>query len=377
VSISKKTTAPVFAFAFVVLSTFVAARAQSPEQLYKDAVSADERGDATQAVSLYERLIKLRPHSVAVRTNFGAALARLNRYSEAITQYQQALKQDPGNQVVQLDLALAWYKQGDFEKAATRLGILRKQHSENRQSLYLLADCYLRLGRNSDAVALLEPEHQENPDDDAVDYALGTALIRQGRIQQGEIIIDRILKNGGTAEANLLMGEAQFAAGDYKAATATLRKALDLNANLPGGWTLYGRSLLNSQNHFDAKLAFQRALQADQNDFAANLYLGSMLRVDSDISAAAPYLERALRLRPNSPEAGFQVAALNAATGKLDEARKKFEQLERKWPDFLEVHVQLATVYSRLGLSQQSQRERETVLKLNQKSRDSGRRPEP
>ena len=78
-------------------------------------------------------------------------------------------------------------------------------------------------------------------------------------------------------------------------------------------------------------------------------------------------MERALQLRPRSPEARFQIAALYATTGKRDEARKEFEQLEREWPNFLEVHVQLAALYARMNLKEEGQREREAVLRLNEK----------
>jgi Flp pilus assembly protein TadD len=318
----------------------------------------------------------LQPGSVTARSNLGVALAHSGRYSEAITQYQEALKRDPHNSVIQLNLALARYKQGDFEKTATALVALRKEQSDNKQSLYLLADCYLRLGRNSDAVALLGPAYLADPDDRTLQYALGTALIREGKMEQGEAVIDRILKDGNTAEANLLMGEAQFAAGDDKTAAASLHKAIDLDPRLPGSWSLYGRALLQSNDSAGAKAAFQRALQVDANDFSANLHLGAMLRFSGNTTEAAPYLKRALRLRPASPEARFQIGALDAAAGKLNQARGVLEQLEKEWPDFLEVHVQLATLYVRMGLKGKSQHEREIVLKLNQEARATGPRPD-
>ena len=354
-------------FIFSVLTgptAFAAAQEQSAEKLYGEANRAYDRGDVPQAISLYQQVVLLQPDSIPARSDLGAALAHVGRYEEAIVQYSEALKRDPKNSVIHLNLALAWYKQAHLEKAATELENLRKEHPDNQQSLFLLADCYLRMGRNADVVALLEPAYQAAPDDRAVDYALGAALIREGKIQRGEAVIDRILKDGDTAEANLLMGEAQFAAADYKTAVVTLRRALDLNPNLPEGWSLYGRALLSSEDMVAAKQAFQRSLQIDQNDFSANLYLGAVLRREGNHVEAAPYLERALRLRPTSPEAQFQMGARNAADGKLEEARKEFEELERRWPDFLEVHVQLAALYSRMNLKVESQRERKIVLKL-------------
>jgi tetratricopeptide (TPR) repeat protein len=164
------------------MGVFAAAQGLSAEQLYNEANGAYDRGDVSRAISLYERVVKLQPDFVPARTNLAVALAHDGRYQEAIVQYQEALKRDPKNSIVRLNLALAWYKQAEFEKATAELESLRKEHTDS-QSLYLLADCYLRLGKNSDAVTLLEPVFRVNPDDRAVDYALGTALIRMGRLR--------------------------------------------------------------------------------------------------------------------------------------------------------------------------------------------------
>lgn len=353
--------------------------AQSAEEKYNEASSAFDRGDFGQAISLYEQALKLQPDSVPIRTDLGVALVRAGRYTDAINNYEQALKREPENEVARLNLALAWYKQAIFAKAAEELEMVRRSHPKNRQALYLLADCYLRLGKNDEVASLLQPEYDTDPGDFAVDYALGTALIRQGKIHQGEVVIDPILKGGDTPEANLLMGEAQFAANDYGAAAVTLRKAVNQNPNLPEAWSLYGHALLNAgaENLADAKAALQRALQLDPNDFSANLFLGSIFRREGDYLQAMPYEESALRLRPASPEAYFQVAALHAALGKFEDARKEFEKLERDYPDFLEVHVQLAAIYARMNLPKESQHEREMVLKLNEKARETELKPKP
>ena len=64
------------------------AQSPSPEQLFHDAVAAQQRGDDALAVRKYQELVKRYPDSLEVRANLGAALARLNRYDEAIVQYQ-------------------------------------------------------------------------------------------------------------------------------------------------------------------------------------------------------------------------------------------------------------------------------------------------
>ena len=249
--------------AVLALCVAPSASQQSPEQIYKEASEAYDRGEVARSISLYERFLRERPDSVVARSDLGIALVHERRYREGIAQYHEALRLDPQNSAARLNLAIAWYKQGEFGNAANELEVLRRDHPGDRQSLHLLSDCYLRLGRNADVVTLLEPGYEANPEDLALDYALGTALIREGKIPQSEKVIDHILKNGDSAEANLLMGAAQFEAEDYRTAAAALRKALDLNPNISEAWSLYGRTLLHNQDPEGAKAAFTHTLQLD------------------------------------------------------------------------------------------------------------------
>src|SRR5216684_3725354 len=62
-------TKPVALFARILATailsiTLASAQERSPEQLYKDALAADDRGDVSQAISLYEQLVKLQPDLV-------------------------------------------------------------------------------------------------------------------------------------------------------------------------------------------------------------------------------------------------------------------------------------------------------------------------
>jgi Flp pilus assembly protein TadD len=342
----------------------------SPQTLSKDADTAYMRGDMQETVRLYEEVIKIHPDSAEARTNLGVALARIGRYNDAVAQYDEALKRSPDNPSILLNLALAWYKQAAFAKAAVNLERLRTKHRENRQSLYLLADCYLRLGRNPDAVALLQPAYNADPNDRAVDFALGTALIRSGQTKQGEVIVEQVAKTGNQNEVDLLTGAAQLAAHDSKAAASTIRKALERDPDLSGAWMLYARALLDNGDHEGARGAFLRALQADPNDFEANLYLGGMLRYDGNIADATLYLEKARTLRPNSAEAGFQIGLLNLARGRLQDALTDLQQIERQSPNFKEVHVQLASLYARLHRVEESERERAAVVQFDEKARE-------
>lgn len=349
----------------------------SPQALYDKAGKALDAGDAPLAIKLYQELLSKAPDSVDARVNLGVALAHEGRYDDAVEQYRHVLQRNPQNETALLNLALAHYKEADFTKARNEFLELHKLRPSNQQAFYLLADCDLRLGNFQDAIALVQQAYETHPDDAAVEYLLGTALIQDGQTQKGAAVIDRMMRNGNSAVASVLLGASQYAAGDYKASAATLHKALDLNPALPGAWTIYGRALLSGGENEEAKAAFQRALQADANDFDACLHLGALLRHDGDLAHAGPYLKHALMLRPDSATALFQVSALDAAEGHLQEAKTGFEKLVTQWPDFVEAHVQLAMIYSKLHQGQDSERERRIVVELNDKARAKGPRPEP
>ena len=89
---------------------------------------------------------------------------------------------------------------------------------DNLQVTILLADCQLRMGENKNVIALLTPVEAQDPDNLAIDYMLGTALISRWPNAEGQKRVDRILRNGDSAEARFLLGSQIFSASDFPAA---------------------------------------------------------------------------------------------------------------------------------------------------------------
>jgi len=266
---------------------------------------------------------------------------------------------------VLLNLGLAHYKTGQFTEAAREFSEVRSVAPDNTQALLLLADCRLRLGENKEVIALLEPVEKGNPEDMAVAYMLGTALVRDQQPERGQVLIERILKNGDSAEARLLLGTTKMMAGDYAGARTDLQRAVELNPKLPDVYSYYGQALLRTGDTAGGADAFRRELEANPNDFTSNMQLGALLRQDQDNENAMRYLEQALRLRPGDPGVRFQIAGAHLATGKTEQARVELEQLVKKHPQFPEAHVTLATIYYRLKRKEDGDRERAIVQKLN------------
>jgi|SRR5579872_41465 len=348
----------------LAVSCAYAQNSQSPQELLKEAVAAQQSGKLDEAIRDYRALLNKYPDIAEIRSNLGAALAGEGRYREAVIEYKRALLSKPDPQV-RLNLGLAYYKTDQLPLAVETFKKVRQEEPGNVQILTILADCYLRLGQNKEVIDLLTEVQRANPENATYNYMLGTALVRDGQVAKGQVVIDKILKNGDSAEARLLMGTTKFMVSDFSGALVDFQKAADLNPNLPDVYSYYGLALLSTGDQAGAKKAFERELQSDPNNFAANLRMGVLLRQDEDNDGAMKFFQHALEIRPGDFGVRYQIASVKLAKGQLDDARRDLEALIKEAPQFTEAHVSLATVYFRQKKKTEGDRERAIVLKLN------------
>jgi tetratricopeptide (TPR) repeat protein len=340
----------------------------SPEDTLRHAMELQQAGNLAGAVQGYRQFLAARPQEAAVQANLGVLLAHLGRFDEAITEYKKAVALDPQNGDIVRNLGLAYYKSGRIGEAASEFAKSHELSPDNLQTILLLADCQLRMGENRDVIKLLTPIEAEHSDELAIAYLLGTALLNEGQIADGQKRVDRILSKGDSAEARFLLGNQMFAAKDFPAAVRQLASAIELNPSLPGLQSLYGQALLNTGDPDAAAEAFRKELASDANQFDANLYLAQILTARSQWKDAEPLVGRALLVRPNSFQAALEMAAVSEGEGKLGEARRQLEALEKKWPKSVAVHQRLAVVDAKLQLTTEATREKKLAADLSPNS---------
>jgi predicted Zn-dependent protease len=92
--------------------------------------------------------------------------------------------------------------------------------------------------------------------------------------------------------------------------------------------------------------------------------LGMIAKRDQHFDEALSRFERSLALHPGDAAVEYQIATVQLATDKVEEARQRLEKLVQESPRFLEAHVSLATVYYRLKRREDGDRERAIVRQL-------------
>jgi tetratricopeptide (TPR) repeat protein len=162
----------------------------------------------------------------------------------------------------------------------------------------------------------------------------------------------------------MLLGTARFAARDYPGALEELRKAAEMNPNLPEVNSYYGQALFSNGRTDESKAFFEKELTQNPSDFQSNVHLGLLLKQDQKYDDALKFLKRAQASHPGDVAVRLQLALVKMAQGKDQVALDELEEIVSASPKFLEAHVSLSTLYYRLKRKEDGNREREIVQRL-------------
>lgn len=345
------------------------ASAQEPDldAVLTQAVERHQKGDLEGAVDLYIQVLRAVPGAHRVRSNLGAAWASLGRFEEAIDQYRQALLQEE-DVSIRRNLALALLKTGQTREAAAEAERALVVQPGDRDALLLLADCRLRLGEVEAAIDLLRPAAAADPDDKAVAYLLGTALLETNRVVDAQVVMDRVFRDD-SPESHVLMGSMYSRRSEWGAAIAEYEKARSANPRMPLVNFLYGEALMKERNDWaGAEAAFRAELAVDPNHYESNLLLGTLLREGGHVDEALRHLEHAARLRGDDLAVQFSLGAACLADGRLDDAQRLLEGVAASAPGHLPTQMQLAVLYTRLGRPEDASRARARVARLTREA---------
>jgi tetratricopeptide (TPR) repeat protein len=271
-----------------------------------------------------------------------------------------------------MNLGLAYYKKGDMAHAYTEFKAVHEARPLDLSAAVLLGYADIKLGKQDEAAQLLaplEPGHEDNTD---LEYVLGFALIQTGKAAEGIPRMEKVARATRSADAYFIAGSSRMSRREFREARADLDAAQELDPTLPGVNTMAGQARDALGDTEAALPAFQAALRQDPRDYMANLYLGTMRLKQRDLESARPLLELALELQPTAPLARFQMAKLNGLTGRYAEAAATLEDLEKSDPNWLEPHVELATIYYKLNRPNDGLRERGIVQQLEANQQKAG-----
>jgi tetratricopeptide (TPR) repeat protein len=190
--------------------------ADSVKQLLARGNNCMEQGAWTEAIDIFQRLLKIAPHHAVVLNNLGAALSRLSQYQEAEKCFRAAIEERP-----------------DFADAYSNLGTISRW-----------------LGNFDDSEKLLRTALKLNPSHLDARTNLGTTLALLNRFREAKGYFNKVLKaQPRNAEALFGMGQIASMEGRFDESEKILQRALQANPKMPAAWAAL--SGLRKMTHSD------------------------------------------------------------------------------------------------------------------------------
>jgi superkiller protein 3 len=175
-------------------------------------------GRYTEAAQAFEKAIKKNPEDAGARINLSAALGQLKKYQEAITQLQEAIRLEPENVTAHFNLGSLQVTSGDYKEAIKHFQFVVKKNPKDSQAHLALANGFQKeqqyekaiehykvalsldpglswawvdlasalrsVGRQAEALKVLEEAHSRIPYDGPIAHALARLLVTTPDLDQ-------------------------------------------------------------------------------------------------------------------------------------------------------------------------------------------------
>lgn len=318
--------------------------------------------DHQEALQLLGRLQQKEPPQATEETqhplteeqllaNQGKQLMDSQQYTDAILLYEHLLKQHPSNTEYLLFLGEAYMRNNEHEEAKNIFRYLLSTQPTNEDARVLLAYTYLSEQNPHEAEALFEDVLKENPH--YLDAVVGLGRVRelQGRNQEAEYlytealaldpkrrdVLDYLVRlhpekglvtKPQTAEEALLAKEAKDAltTGQNQKAIELYQKLIQQNPKAADYYLYLGQALTRSDQRDKAIEAFNKVLEIEPKYEDARIALGSIYLFKQDIKKSEEYFQTVLSHQPNNGEALVGLGRVRVLQNKKNEAKVLFEK---------------------------------------------------
>ncbi|HYN10222.1 MAG TPA: sulfatase-like hydrolase/transferase [Vicinamibacterales bacterium] len=215
--------------------------------------------------------------------NRAAHASEQGRPHEAIELYRGVIARRPDTEDAYRKLALVYWRTGRPREAIATLELALRNNVTQSEVRIKLGQYLVESGQADRAIALLEQTAGDDPD---ALIALGNAYQLAGRRGDAMRTFKHLLAldpRNGLAYENI--GIVQLQAKDYAGAEASLRRALDVDPNLPGAHTALGVVLATTNRKAEAIDAWARAVAID------GMALDALFNLTINLVAAGRHVE--------------------------------------------------------------------------------------
>jgi len=340
--------------------------ARSDEAWHRKGWALEDMERADEALNCYDQALEIAPRNAEAWWGKASALWRLQRIDEALQCLERALEINPG-------YARAWYTKG------WALGHLGRRDEErmcydralNLNPRFAEAWCGKgwvlgELGRTDEAVACFDRALEVNPRSAWAWYAKGWAVGSLGRQEEEVTCYDRVLEiDPRYAQAWCGKGWALMQLQRNDEAVQCVDRALEIAPDNAWAWYAKGWLLGNRKRGGEELKCYERALEIDPRWDKAWCAKGAVLHKLGRGDEALKCYDRALDLNPELAQAWYNKAVAISRRGQNDEAVKCYDRALRIQPDDANAWCSKGALLARLGRPGEALKCYERVLEID------------
>ncbi len=320
------------------------------------------------AIPEFRAVLAADPTNLDAQANLGVLLFFRGDYAGAEPFLHQAVAQQPNLSKIRALLGLSEKYLGHPAEARADLEIAVPELAEppiRIQAGLALVELDVASQDLDKASAVLTLLRQVAPTDPRVLYA----VYRIATDQAGEALLSLSLAAPDSAQMHQAMAHELERNLDLPATVANLKKAAELDPDLPGIHYEYAEALAESDDpklRAAAEAEYKLALAHNPHDARSAAALGDIATARSDLPGATVFYQQALALDPHLAEAQIGLAHTDTERGDIAAAVPILEQVIAADPTNTLAHFRLSAAYRKLGRTADAKRELEAYQHLKQ-----------
>jgi protein O-GlcNAc transferase len=346
---------------FLLLALF--SQGASIQTQFDNAVAALKASDLPKAEAGFKTILESQPNNVGALANLGVVYSQMNQPAEAITIYNRALKLKPGDPRLLMNLGLAHLKFDEHDTAKPLFAEALSKSPGSVQIRELLATTQVYTGEAKEALVNLSKLW----DSSSVLYLRMLAQLKLDQKQEAQATSATLFARLGAAEAHFLSGRAYYESALFDEAVKSLEQAAKSKPTLLGLQRELGKAYVSIRNSSDARKHLQAALQQNPYDQEAAYFLGALLVQEDALADGVGYLRQSEKIRPNFWGVHYYLGRAFLQQGETAAALKHFERAASLNPEEPSIYFQLSRALKIAGRDDESRKAADRLRELRAK----------
>jgi tetratricopeptide (TPR) repeat protein len=331
--------------------------------LLSTALAHHQRGELSQAVSLYHQVVSAEPNHEEALQLLGVAYLQLGQPRQAVDWMERARALQPNASALHANLGEAYRLLGQLDPAVESFQKALQLKPDNADAAYNFALLFMQQGRAAEAAALFRQAIQHRPNFALAYNNLGNACRMLGDLEQARIHFQRAVELNpqlGLAHGNL--GQLLLETNRPHDALKHCQEAVRLDPQLAPAHNNLGNVLRKLARPNDAKACYHEALRLAPNLAVTHHNLGEILLEQGQFDEAKRWFTQAVQLQPRNALFLVSLAKLAFMRHELAEAEAHLCTARQLDPNFAEARFLLANVFFEQGRFADAQTEYRALL---------------